>query len=65
MAISEKTKQIVARHRSQLKQMIDANLADIEAHQEAIDKIKARNVTLKADFEFLKRDIAEPTPVDI
>ena len=62
MAITEKTKQIVAQQRNQLKQIIDANLADIEAHKDAIDAIKARNIALKEDFEALKKDIPEPTP---
>ena len=62
--ISEKTKQLIARQRNQLKQTIDANLADIQSHQDTIDRIKARTDALKADFDALKRDIAEPTPVE-
>lgn len=61
MAITERTKQIIAGQRAQLKQKIDANLADIQAHLEAIETISARNVALKADFDTLKKDIAEPT----
>jgi len=61
MAITERTKQIIAGQRAQLKQKIDANLADIQAHLEAIETISARNVALKSDFDTLKKDIAEPT----
>ncbi len=63
MAISEITKQAIARQRATLKQTIDANQADIAAHQAAIDEIRARNVALKAEFDALKADIAEPTPI--
>jgi len=60
--ITEKTKQIIAGVRLQLQQRLDANLADIQAHRGAIDLIQARNVALRADFDALKKDIAEPTP---
>ena len=61
MAITERTRKIVAGQRNQLQQKIDANLADIQNHQKAIDEIKARNVALKADFDALKKDIPEPS----
>ena len=60
MAITDRTKKIVSMERSRIKQMIDANQADIDSHQDAILKIKARNITLKADYDALKKDIAEP-----
>ena len=63
MAITEKTKQLVAQQRNQLKQSLDANLFDIQAHQDAIDAIKERNVAIKANFDALQKDIPEPTPV--
>jgi len=65
MAISQKTKQIIAGYRGQLQQRLDANLADIQAHKDAIEQIKERNIALKAEFDALKMDIAEPTPVEI
>jgi len=64
MAISERTKQVVSRHKAQLRQTFEANKADIDEHKAAIEKIQARNVALKAEFEALQKDIAEPTPVE-
>lgn len=64
MAISEKTKQVVARQKANLRQRYEANLVDIEAHQKAIAEIKARNVTFKAEYDALHKDIPEPTPVE-
>lgn len=61
MVISEKTKQVVTRHKSNLKQRYEANLVDITAHQDAITEIKARNVALKAEYDALHKDIPEPT----
>jgi len=64
MAISEKTKQVVARQKANLRQRYEANRADIQSHQDAIADIKARNVILKAEYDALHKDIPEPTPVE-
>lgn len=62
MVISEKTKQAVARCKSSLRQRYDANTMDINEHKDAIEKIRALNVSLKAEYDALDADIPEPTP---
>ena len=62
MAISEKTKQVVSRQKSTLKQTFLANRKDIEEHEAIIASIKTRNVAIKAEYDSLDKDIPEPTP---
>ncbi len=62
MAISEKTKQVVSRQKSTLKQTFLANIKDIEEYETIIASIKSRNVAIKAEFDSLDNDIPEPTP---
>ncbi len=60
MAISERTKQVVSQHKAVLRQRYEANLADIQLHQDAIAEARERNAILKAEYDALHKDIPEP-----
>ncbi len=62
MAISETTKKVVSLQKQNLKQKRQANLNDIQAHQDAIAKLEAWNDKLKEEYDALEADIPEPTP---
>ena len=62
--ISETTKRVVLQKRQALEGRYKANLKDIAELQEGIARLKAANVTLKAQYDALKKDVAEPTPVE-
>lgn len=64
MAISEQTKITVMSQKTTLKQRYEANLKDIQEHQDAIAKIQAMNLALRKEFEALDADIPEPVMVE-
>lgn len=63
MAISEETKRVVKQQRDALQSRYNANLKDIAGYEAGIARLKAANATLKKEFDALKKDIPDPTPV--
>ena len=64
MAITEKTKQVVANLRAQREAQIAAIERNIAEYESTIDTLKAQSARLKAEYDALKKDIPEPTPVE-
>ena len=65
MAISEETRSAVSQQKGVLKNQFKTNLADIQAHRDAITTLQAVNVNLKIQYEALDADIPEPTPKSV
>ena len=62
--MDEKTKQIVARVKSQNQAKIDANLVSIAEYEAIIAKLEGENVTLEAENTVLAVDVPEPTIIE-
>lgn len=62
MVVTEMTKRVVLQQREALKAKHTANLKEVERLESNIASLKATNVTLKAQYDALKKDIPDPTP---
>ncbi len=62
MAISELTKRIASGKRAELRQKREKNISAIQAHRDAIDKLRAINDNIKLEIDSLVADIPEPVP---
>jgi len=65
MAISEVTKQVVARERARLSTTIAEINREIDDLQAKIEALRLRKQELKAEADALTADIPEPTAAEI